>query len=258
MTPVEKLRGLDPMYFDRRRSLEGALKWAGVKSEPRNAVDVGANIGQTLETFTTWWPSIHCLSLEPLPEAFQKLKDTASKIGTRAEVFNVGVSDVSGSLTLHSSKSQSTNSSFNNFNKDAETVAAHRGLRDAPSHLELGSEDNYSVDVKIQTLDLILTHNPGSNARRVFNENGLDILKIDTQGWEIPVLRGSKEVLKRTKVVLTEWQFDDVYGKPPPFHELDKILSDAGFRLWDFAHIYKDLKNLRTLWVDVIYSKPTS
>lgn len=258
MTPVEKLRGLDPMYFDRRRSLEGALKWAGVKSEPRNAVDVGANIGQTLETFTTWWPSIHCLSLEPLPEAFQKLKDTASKIGTRAEVLNVGVSDVSGSLTLHSSKSQSTNSSFNNFNKDAETVAAHRGLRDAPSHLELGSEDNYSVDVKVQTLDLILTHNPGSNATRVFNENGLDILKIDTQGWEIPVLRGSKEVLKRTKVVLTEWQFDDVYGKPPPFHELDKILSDAGFRLWDFAHIYKDLKNLRTLWVDVIYSKPTS
>jgi hypothetical protein len=42
------------MYFDRRRSLEGALSWAGVKSEPRNAVDAGANIGQTLESFNSW------------------------------------------------------------------------------------------------------------------------------------------------------------------------------------------------------------
>ena len=256
MTSNEKIRGLDPIYFDRRRSLEGALKWAGVRSEPRNAVDVGANIGQTLETFTSWWPSLHCLSLEPLPEAFQILETMASKIGARAEAMNVGVSDVSGSLTLHSSKSQSTNSSFNKFNKDAETVAAHRGLRDTPSHLELGTEDNYNVDVKVKTLDSIFASNSGSNATKVFTENGLDILKIDTQGWEIPVLRGSKEVLKRTKVVLTEWQFDDVYGTPPPFHELDKILSDAGFRLWDIAHIYKDLKSLRTLWVDLIYAKP--
>jgi FkbM family methyltransferase len=256
VTSNEKIRGLDPMYFDRRRSLEGALKWAGVTPEPRNAVDVGANVGQTLETFTSWWPSLHCLSLEPLPEAFQKLEATASKIGARAEVMNIGVGDVSGSLTLHSSKSQSTNSSFNRFNKDAETVSAHRGLRDSPSHLELGTEDNYKVDVKVQTLDSVLASNPGSNATKVFAENGLDILKIDTQGWEIPVLRGSKEVLKRTKVVLTEWQFDDVYGTPPPLHELDKILSDAGFRLWDIAHIYKDLKNLRTLWVDLIYARP--
>ena len=256
MTSNEKIRGLDPMYFDRRRSLEGALKWAGVASEPRNAVDVGANVGQTLETFTSWWPSLHCLSLEPLPEAFQKLETMASKIGARAEVMNIGVGDVSCSLTLHSSKSQSTNSSFNRFNKDAETVLAHRGLRDSPSHLELGTEDNYKVDVKVQTLDSVLASNPGSDAAKVFAENGLDILKIDTQGWEIPVLRGSKEVLKRTKVVLTEWQFDDVYGTPPPLHELDKILSDAGFRMWDIAHIYKDLKNLRTLWVDLIYARP--
>ena len=256
MPSNQKIHGLDPMYFDRRRSLEGALKWAGVAAEPRNAVDIGANVGQTLESFTTWWPNLHCLSLEPLPEAFQKLEALSSKIGANAEVMNVGVGDVSGSLTLHSSKSQSTNSSFNRFNKDAETAGAHRGLRDAPSHLELGVEDNYKIDVKVETLDSILTSNAGSYAAKLFAENGLDILKIDTQGWEIPVLRGAKEVLKRTKVVLTEWQLDDVYGTPSPLHELDKILSDAGFRLWDIAHIYKDLKNLRTLWVDLIYAKP--
>jgi FkbM family methyltransferase len=243
------------MYFDRRRSLEGALRWAGVE-EPRIAVDIGANVGQTLETLTTWWPNLRCLSIEPLPEAFQQLQVKAADIGPRAEVLNVGVGEIPGLLTLHSSKSQSTNSSFHRFNKDAGTVKAHRGLRDAPSYLERGCEDEYTVDVKVETLDQILSGDYALQATKLFAENGLDILKIDTQGWEIPVLRGSSEVLKRTKVVLTEWQFDDVYGTPPPLHELDKILSDAGFRLWDIAHIYKDLKNLRTLWVDLIYSRP--
>ena len=82
-------------------------------------------------------------------------------------------------------------------------------------------------------------------------------MKIDTQGWELEVLRGANEILRQSKVVLTEWIFDDVYGQPPPIHELDKILSDAGFRLCDISHIYKDLKTMRTLWVDLIYAKPS-
>ena len=90
-----------------------------------------------------------------------------------------------------------------------------------------------------------------------FCENGVDVLKTDTQGWELEVLQGAGEVLEQTKVVLTEWQFDDIYGQPPPLHELDKILSDAGFRLWDISHIYKDLKSMRTIWVDLIYARPS-
>ncbi len=255
MTIEPKIHGLDPMYFDRRRGLESALKWSGVVSEPRFVIDVGANIGQTLETFLSWWPSAHCLSLEPLPDAFAQLQGAASKYSERAEAINCGVSSSPGKLTLNGSKTQSTNSSFHKLNKSAETVQAHRGLSEAPSSLELGVDDSYEVEVSVEKLDDVLTSSKNKSAT-CFNENGVDILKIDTQCWELEVLRGATEVLKRTKVVLTEWQFDDVYGSPPPFHELDKILSDAGFRLWDISHIYKDLKTMRTLWVDLIYAKP--
>jgi hypothetical protein len=27
-------------------------------------------------------------------------------------------------------------------------------------------------------------------------------------------------------------------------------------RLWDIAHVYKDLASLRTLWVDLVYARP--
>ena len=255
MSSEPKIHGLDPMYFDRRRGLESALKWSGVVPEPRFVIDVGANVGQTLESFLSWWPSAHCLSLEPLPDAFARLQDTASKYSGRAEAINCGVSDSSGKLTLNGSNTQSTTSSFRKFNKSADTAQAHNGLRSTPSYLELGAEDNYEVEVSVERLDDILTSSKNESVTW-FNENGVDILKIDTQGWELEVLRGATEVLKRTKVVLTEWQFDDIYGKPPPIHELDKILSDAGFRLWDISHIYKDLTTMRTLWVDLIYAKP--
>ena len=85
---------------------------------------------------------------------------------------------------------------------------------------------------------------------------GIDLIKIDTEMWELEVLRGATKALDNTRVLLLEWHFDDVYGQPPPIHELDKILSDAGFRFWDISHIYKDLNTMRTLWVDLIYAKP--
>ena len=250
-----KIHGLDPMYFDRRRSLEGALKWSGVNTEPKFVVDVGANIGQTLEMFLGWWQSAHCLSLEPLPEAFARLQDVVTKYSGRADAINCGVGSKPGKLALHASRTQSTASSFLKVNGSAETAKAHRGLRSTPSYFELGAEDSYEVEVSVETLNDILTLS--KNKSKVwFNENGVDILKMDVQGWELEVLRGASEILKQTKVVLTEWQLDDIYGQLPPIHVLDKILSDAGFRLWDISHIYKDLKTMRTLWVDLIYAKP--
>ena len=243
------------MYFDRRRSLESALKWSGVVSEPRFIVDIGANIGQTLEAFLSWWPSARCLSLEPLPDAFAELQGVVSKYSGRAEAINCGVGSKPGKMSLNASKTQSDNSSFCRFNKDAETVLAHRGLRERPSSLELGDDDSYAVEVSVETLNHILTSS-NNQAATWFRENGVDVLKIDTQGWELEVLRGANETLKQSKVVLTEWRFDDIYGPHPPIHELDEILSDAGFRLWDISHIYKDLKTMRTLWVDLIYAKP--
>ena len=257
MSGDQKIHGLDPMYFDRRRSLESALKWSGVVAEPRFIVDVGANIGQTLETFLGWWPGAHCLSLEPLHDAFVELQGVVSKYSGRAEAINCGVGSQPGKLTLNASNTQSSTSSFHKLNKSAETAQAHHGLRSTRSFLELCAEDNYEVEVSVEKLDDILISSKNKSATW-FNENGVDILKIDTQGWELEVLRGATEVLKRTKVVLTEWQFDDIYGQPPPIHELDKILSDAGFRLWDISHIYKDLKTMRTLWVDLIYAKPVN
>ncbi|MFM9084864.1 MAG: FkbM family methyltransferase [Acidimicrobiia bacterium] len=247
-------RGLDPLYFDRRRSLEGALRWAGVHGDPSLCVDVGANIGQTMRAFLEWWPTSRCVSFEPLPEAFAMLRDEANRWPRRAVAHQVGVSSQPGSLTLHASRTQSTNSSFRGFNRAAETATAHRGLRGLPSHLETdGVGDDYEVSVPVVTLD---GHaRAASEPESTWWAAGVDLLKSDTQGWDLEVMRGAASVLHSTKVVLVEWQFDDVYGRPAPLAELDARMTDAGLRLWDVAHVYKDLATLRTLWVDLVYAR---
>ena len=252
----QKIHGLDPMYFDRRRSLESALKWSGVDAEPRFIVDVGANIGQTLEAFLGWWPRAHCVSVEPNPEIFHELEEAAKRIGNRAQAINVGLSSGSGSLVLQVSKVDSKTASFNRFNKKADTLKSHRGLSGFINPWELGDEDNKFISNDVIALDELISSRLNVEAKVVMSDIGIDLIKIDTEMWELEVLRGATKALDNTRVLLLEWHFDDVYGQPPPIHELDKILSDAGFRFWDISHIYKDLNTMRTLWVDLIYAKP--
>ena len=247
-------RGLDPLYFDRKKSLLGALRWAAAKEEPNVCIDVGANEGQTMRQFLEWWPRSRCVSFEPLPAAWEKLALVAREFPDRAAAFNLGLSDRDGALTLYGSKTQSTNSSFRKINHESETVMAHRGLRGVPSAFEShDSGDSYEVDVSVVTLDGFISASSQPVSEWLSGE--IDVLKSDTQGWDLQVLRGALATLSRAKVVLVEWIFDDVYGRQVPLHELDKLMSETGHVLWDIAHVYKDLSNLRTLWADLIYAR---
>ena len=47
-----------------------------------------------------------------------------------------------------------------------------------------------------------------------FNENKINtihILKIDTEGFELNVIKGAKETLHKTKIIIIEFQLNDMY-----------------------------------------------
>ena len=81
----------------------------------------------------------------------------------------------------------------------------------------------------------------------------LDVLKIDTQGYEPQVLSGLGQMLQKIDVVISELIFYDYYDKKLSFSDLEKFLLPAGFSLYDISHISKNPMNGRTDWVDVIY-----
>ena len=85
------------------------------------------------------------------------------------------------------------------------------------------------------------------------NPSDLDILKIDTQGFEPEVLMGAGKLLTNFDLVITELMFFDFYEKQLSFFDIEKFLIPAGFKLYDISHISKNPMNGRTDWVDIIY-----
>jgi hypothetical protein len=103
---------------------------------------------------------------------------------------------------------------------------------------------NHERQVDVVRLDDYMT---GHRTARV------NLLKIDTQGFEPEVLDGCGSRLSDVDVVLAELMFYDYYERRLSFSDVEKFLHPAGLRLYDISHISKNPMNGRTDWVDVIY-----
>jgi len=182
----------------------------GRESRP-TIFDVGANIGQSIDTFRGYFKSPIIHSFEPGDSAFHELREH-----TR------GVPDlILNKLALGSRCEQKT--FFEN------------SFSDMSSFLELG-KDGYG-DVRTKTETEIGTIDTYCTRSRV---GGIDILKIDTQGFDVEVIKGAVGMLRNRRVhlIYTEVTFADIYKRLPRIDELFAILLDNDFHLVSFYEIH--------------------
>ena len=62
-----------------------------------------------------------------------------------------------------------------------------------------------------------------------------DLLKLDVQGYELEVLKGTPKMLQRAKAVLCEVSFVPLYKGQCLFADVVTFMSLAGFSLWAFG-----------------------
>jgi hypothetical protein len=110
-------------------------------------------------------------------------------------------------------------------------------------------EDGYgSVDrrreVAVDTVDAYCERN------RVTR---IDILKSDTQGSDLEVLRGAAEMLRNNRIALifVELTFSKLYQNGARFHEIYAFLEDLGFALASFYTM--NYRNRLLSWTDGIF-----
>ena len=83
-----------------------------------------------------------------------------------------------------------------------------------------------SID-KVQTIDL-------DTFTEQNNIGNIDFIKLDTEGTELNILKGSKNILKKSVLGLSiEVKFIKVNDDQPLFFEIDKYLRSLGFELYD-------------------------
>ena len=91
-----------------------------------------------------------------------------------------------------------------------------------------GNNAENARKVPVITIDEIVANIPGNV-----------LIKLDTHGYELPILKGATEALKRTCLLVIEVYGFNISPTCLLFHELSVYLDDVGFRLIDIVDIMR-------------------
>ena len=85
------------------------------------------------------------------------------------------------------------------------------------------------------------------------NIGRIDILKLDTQGFELEVLKGAEYAIgtKKIGLVYLEINFSEMYKNLPSFAEVYDFLESRDFLLVSFYKFH--YQNEFVLWTDVLF-----
>jgi FkbM family methyltransferase len=181
-------------------------------------IDVGGNIGQ-FRDFIRWEVGfagqIH--SFEPVPELYDQLARKAQGDG-RWSVHNLALGSEVGALKLN----VMVGSDFSSFLKPLGTGGRAQRQKNVVAR---------EVEVKVSTLDR--EFGDLLRGRRAF-------LKLDTQGFDLEVIRGAKRVLRDIPCLQTEISFMPLYDKMPGYNEAIEELKGLGYAAADMFLVAED------------------
>lgn len=196
-------------YMHIERVIEIAKKEAAEGMDKKIIVDAGAASGIITTIFFQHFPSDNIYSFEPVQNTFQTL-----------------LKRVNGISGIHT-----RNKALGNSNCTMQINKASRITSSSLFPIDTNiSNDFLSVNLKADGDEMISVAKMDDELPS-FSE--VRIIKIDVQGYELEVLKGGVETLKRTHFILLEMQNHESYIGAPKYYDLDNFLRIRGFELFD-------------------------
>lgn len=200
-----------------------------IENKINTIIDIGANIGQYASASKQFYPESIIHSFEPVPSCFKQLKNNTLN---QKDIYthNLALGSSEGTIKFYQNEHSHASSALPVSGYQKENVPITRNAKE--------------IEVKVSTLDTFTfsTLMPSPI-----------LLKMDVQGYEMEVLKGGREFLKKVDYVLLETSFTPMYENEPLFDDLHTYLKSEGFELLaplDFLR-----KNDKILQMDVLYKK---
>ena len=180
-----------------------------VNTDNPTILDVGANLGQSIDRFRQIWPSSRIISFEPNPSSVRQLfKKYSDTIGIT--IVESAVADLSSHRRLFQFEDSALNSFFDRHDDSWIT-----------------EDSTGSTEVSCVTLDDYCVRN---------GLEYIDLLKVDVQGAELDVISGATRLLDNSLIGLVQLEmiFCDLYEGGVPAGSLLNKMDSLGYELVGF------------------------
>ena len=185
------------------------------KNRAITLVDVGAHKGETINLFLKNFNIKKIYSFEPNPLIFKELKKKI--INNKIKMFNIGLSNKKENKILNIFF-DTASSTINQIDKKSSYYKRKKKIF-SPGYNEVKFKK-----IKIFTNTL-------SNIMKSEKINKVDILKIDTEGYELKVLKGIiKKDFKKIKFIYFEHHYDLMIKKFYKYSDIDNLLKKNKFK----------------------------
>jgi FkbM family methyltransferase len=180
--------------------------------------DVGANVGQTRNWFRYYKPHAKIFCFEPVKSTFGQLVKN-SKHDCNCVLENLAFAEKSGEKTIRLFEAN---------------LAVLNSLNDFLMNNRDGAKEER---IKVETLDNYCESNMITK---------IDLLKIDTEGYDVHVLQGAKKMMEREAIsmIYCEAGFHKFNQRNTSFNELSKFLEERNYFFFGLYQVdYRDWKN---------------
>ena len=207
-----------------------------MQSGVENIFDVGANEGQALSRMRRIFKNSRFWCFEPDPDTFSRLQEKTEKQSS-IQVWNLALGGKNE--TTHLNRMQGS---------DGNSILPHSNHIQTYGRGAWSKPTGKTVKISVQRLDTFCREQSVSR---------IDLLKIDTQGFEEAVLEGCGNLLSiaKIKAICLEVNFVSLYQNQSSWTRVFELLETRGYQLVDLYDKRRHC-NVYLAWCDALFISP--
>ena len=176
-------------------------------------VDVGSHKGEYINSIKKKFNIQKIYGFEPNPDIYEILKKKI--VDEKINLYNFGISDKNGKIEFYKNL-ETSSSTINKLNTKSKYYKKKYFLLNIFNSKEVIKK----IEINVLRLDEFIHSN---------KIDKIDLIKIDTEGYEFKVIKSLKKKIKNVKIIHLEHHFDDMIVKNYKLTDIHNYLKKNGF-----------------------------